>query len=467
MTSTPRDGVDEQAEFSKAVSILDELLGLPKIQRVLLKEECPNAARIYGKLSTLWLLIIQRLGGGLTLSQAVSELVKHHTDLLPKNKRVREGTLSENTAAYSRARKDLPLEQVLLFAKSMCDHLASLAPFAFMGKRVFIVDGTTITLPTTVDLKHEYPPATNQFGDSVWPIISMLVAHDMQTGCALVPKFAAKYGPNNSSESAMAREIVTELPANSIVLADSGFGIFSMAHHCTSKGQRFAFRLSNQRFKSMVKAARCVEDEEDHKTYHLLWQPSTKDQESTPGTSKETKLEVFLHETALPDGTSLYMLTNLEADAVSLSKLYQRRYDIEFDIRDIKVSMNTEQIRAKSKDTMMKELLGSIIAYNLVVQFRKQAANLIRIEPRKLSFSGVWLTFQDHLLRSSANSLDEWRETYTKALISASRRLLPNRKNPRNYPRTAHPRRQKSTKSEKKQRSKSQQIESPPTPKLE
>ena len=101
MTSTSRDGVDEQAEFSKAVSILDELLGLPKMQRALLKEECPNAARIYGKLSTLWLLIIQRLGGGLTLSQAVSELVKHHTDLLPKNKRVREGTLSENTAAYS------------------------------------------------------------------------------------------------------------------------------------------------------------------------------------------------------------------------------------------------------------------------------------------------------------------------------------------------------------------------------
>ena len=55
--------------------------------------------------------------------------------------------------------------------------------------------------------------------------------------------------------------------------------------------------------------------------------------------------------------------------------------------------MDTENIRAKKLDTVMKELLGSVIAYNLVAQFRRQAAELARVKPRRLSFTGTWLTF--------------------------------------------------------------------------
>ena len=36
-------------------------------------------------------------------------------------------------------------------------------------------------------------------------------------------------------------------------------------------------------------------------------------------------------------------------------------------------------------------LLGSVIAYNLVAPFRRQAAELVNVKPRQLSFSGVWL----------------------------------------------------------------------------
>ncbi|MFO1064332.1 MAG: hypothetical protein U0892_10760 [Pirellulales bacterium] len=60
----------------------------------------------------------------------------------------------------------------------------------------------------------------------------------------------------------------------------------------------------------------------------------------------------------------------------------QARYDVEFDIRDVKVTLETERIRAKSVDMMMKELLASIIAYNLVVQFRRQAAKIAGVPVR-------------------------------------------------------------------------------------
>ena len=83
---------------------------------------------------------------------------------------------------------------------------------------------------------------------------------------------------------------------------------------------------------------------------------------------------MFVHEIELEGEKNLYLVSNVEADASSLGELYLRRYDVEFDIRDLKVTMDTENIRAKKLDTVKKELLGSVIAYNLVTQFRRQAA---------------------------------------------------------------------------------------------
>ena len=98
----------------------------------------------------------------------------------------------------------------------------------------------------------------------------------------------------------------------------------------------------------------------------------------------------------------------------------------------------------------MKELLGSVIAYNLVAQFRRQAAKLARVQPRRLSFSGVWLTFQHHLLYAPPQTFEQWQETYAAALVSAANRRLPNRPRPRSSPRMAHPRRPKTTKFQKR-----------------
>ena len=81
----------------------------------------------------------------------------------------------------------------------------------------------------------------------------------------------------------------------------------------------------------------------------------------------------------------------------------------------------------------LKELLGSVIAYHLVAQFRRQAAKLAKITPRRLSFKGVWLSFTCHRLYAWAEALAEWEKIYTTALISASRRRLPNRPKPRSH----------------------------------
>lgn len=443
---------EPEQQFCRAKMLLSELIQLPSIKKELESDGPTPASRVYTQAPTLWLLTLQRLGKGLTLDQAVQELIENNRDILPQNRRVTEGKLSENNSAYNAARKRLPLQVIKNFSHRICNHLASCAQPAFDGSRVFILDGTTITLPPTPGLKKAFPPATNQHGESVWPVAQLLVACEMQTGCVLVPQIDPMYGPTNRGETHQAISAIDALPRDSIVMADSGFGIFSVAHHCQFRGQRFLFRLSKQRYRSHLKKAEFVEEGPGYRTYHVLWKPSAKERKNHPHLPKDALIEVFVHQVDLDNGTTLELVSNIPTDALSLASLYQRRYDIEFDIRDLKVTMDTENIRAKSVDTTKKELLGSVIAFNLVAQFRKQAAKLAGVPPRRLSFSGVWTSFRYGLLQKDIETLAEGRLAYQRALLSAAGRLLPNRKEPRSYPRVAHTRRQKSTKFQKEQR---------------
>ena len=452
-----RKTAKKEQDFSKARQLLVDLIALPDLQAVFDDEDCDEAKRVYTQAPTLALLVLQRLGGGLTLTAAVQELIKHHRDLLPRNRRVEEGTLSQNNSAYNKARQKLPLQKVAAFSGAICDHLAAQSEPVWQGRRVMILDGTTITLPSTPELKKAFPPATNQHGESVWPVAMLMVASEMATGCVLVPEVDAMYGEHNSSEAAQAERVIDRLPHDAMVLADSGFGIFRVAYHCEQRDKEFVFRLTASRFQSLKKKATLVENEKGFRTWHLLWQPSPKDRKSNPHLPQDATIEVFIHEIELAGEKNLYLVSNVEADAGSLGELYLRRYDIEFDIRDLKVTMDTENLRAKKLDTVMKELLGSVIAYNLVAQFRRQAAELARVKPRRLSFSGVWLTFQHHLLYAADQSFEQWQETYAAALVSAANRRLPNRPSPRSSPRMAHPRRPKTTKFQKSLRKKKKQ----------
>lgn len=455
---------DPEKQFASAQALLSQLIRLPELEGLFHPDLRPNSRMVYTHGVTLWLLILQRLGEGLSLSDVVTQLVTQERDLLPDNKRVREHTLSENSSAYSKARQRLPLDVIEEFSHRVCDYLGRTSPPVFASRRVFILDGTTITLPPTPELGRAFPPAPNQHGTSVWPVAMLMVANEMQSGCALLPQIDPMYGENNSSEAAQAQRIVCRLPERSIVMADSGFGIFSVAQHCVAHGHDFLFRMNKTRYKALRKQGSLIDEGPTHRSYAVRWTPSYKVRTSHPDLPRDAAIDVVVHEVELADGGMLYLVSSLETDAISAAELYRRRYDIEFDIRDLKVTMDAENIQAKSVEMVLKELLTSVVAYNLVAQFRRQSATLASVQPRALSFKGVWTTFRYHLLLQQPASFDEWLRRYAAALVSGSRRKHANRKAPRSCPRQAHPRRQKSTKFQKSQRNNSDPDEQPPAP---
>lgn len=221
------------------------------------------------------------------------------------------------------------------------------------------------------------------------------------------------------------------------------------------------FRLAKSRFKSLRRKATLIKRTGQTLMYRLTWTPTAKDRQTNPELPDDAVLEVILHEVPI-EGDTLYLVTTLRVPSQQAGEFYSYRYDVEHDIRDIKVVLDTENIRAQSVDMFKKELLTSMVAYNLVVQFRRQAAKLANLPPRRLSFTGVWTTFKSFLLHQPPCSASEWRERFEGALKIASRDKLPNRPG-RSYPRQAHPRRPKSTKFMKQQaKTKETADESPP-----
>ena len=374
-----------ESELTSAIEMLRSII--PDEELELLAPTGP--ATVYTTTLTLWMLILQRLGKGTSLNTVVKDVLSNSRQLLPDNRRVRENTLSEKSGAYSDARKRLPLDVVEYFAKRVCDSFIQQTPSWFDDLRAFIIDGTTMTLSPTSELREAFPPAINQYGETVWPVMLMLVAHELQSGAALPPELGAMYGDGNTSEAKLAAK-------------------------------------------------------------PLKWIPSAKDRKTNPDLRDDAFVEVFLHEVELDNGETLFLVTTLGISAEQAAEFYSRRYDVEHDIRDIKVSMSLETLRCRSEVMVKKELLTSVVAYNLVVQFRRQAAEVAKLPPRRLSFKGVWDTFRSFLLNQPPCSTPEWQDRYANALRIASRDKLPNRPG-RTFPRKTHPRRPKSTKFMKSQ----------------
>jgi hypothetical protein len=95
----PPDANPQAEQLAAARKLLEKLLALPSLREAFDPDEHPTTKMVYTHGVTLWMLILQRLGGGSTLSDLVTHVLEHGRDVFPENKRVREKTLSDNTSS--------------------------------------------------------------------------------------------------------------------------------------------------------------------------------------------------------------------------------------------------------------------------------------------------------------------------------------------------------------------------------
>ena len=438
-------------EFDRALSQFRDLIDPDEVDQ--LQPFGPGV--IYTALVTVWMLIHQRLHAGATLEMAVTRFLESNPT--SKNLRIRQQTLSPNTGAYSRARTRLKLEITDWVANHIFESLISASPPTLLGRRVFLLDGTTIPLAPTAELTAAFPPASNQHGKTIWPIAQLLVAHELESGCAMLPEIGAMYGAAAVSEVEQAKQILLRLPPLSLLLADRNFGVFAVAYAAVQAEHEVMFRLTKSRFGALVKRSTLLPSNSlTSRRWKLDWTPTSHERKAH-GLPTDAHVEVHLHEIVVSEDLTLMLVTTMNCESQLAADVYRRRQDIETDIRDVKVTLHTEELRAKSVDMLKKELAASIIAYNLVQQVRRLAAKLVSVQPRRLSFTGTWTAVRVCLLERNPWDIEltstDWLAKFERALKIASQRVLPNRPN-RSYPRQAHKRCSKSNSGKKKSKPK-------------
>jgi hypothetical protein len=418
------------AELEAALARFQTLLDREDIDA---RQEHPPTT-IYTPWVVVWLMVYQRLHANASLHDAVGELfrLKEH---LPPNRRITEDTLSSNTGAYSQARTRLDPDVAEAISDHVFQTLMEGSPASWQERRVFILDGTTTALSSVARLRQEFPPATNQHRKSPWPILHWAVAHELSSGCALRPEIGAKYGTQAVSEITLAIRLLSRLPPHSLVMADRNFGVFVFCYEAAQRtGHDVVTRLTAARFRALVKKARPLEPGR----WELLWKPSSAERKKYPELPADACLKVELHEvqvvTSAGAPLTLWLATTLVDRGPKLAELYGQRFHVETDIRNVKVVLHMDELRGQSREMIRKEVALGTVAYNLVVQIRRLAAQQAGVPPRKLSFSGSWSLVKILLLEPNNWTTEAFVKNFRLVLRGCAQRKIPNRPG-RQYPR--------------------------------
>ena len=413
---------------------------------------CENN-RVYNAAVVMWLMIDQRLHGG-SMSESVLELICglpstfwprpcRRLLALAQDKRRR---LSANTGSYNDARQDLPLAVMEgSFDRATDGMLGAAVGPGGEASRVFFVDGTSMRGPHNEEMCQAYPPVTNQHGESHWPVLRVLVAHDLHTGLAMRPQWGPMYGAQAVSEQGLFAGLLGRLPKGSTVLADINFGVFSVAYAADQQNHPTLLRLLGARAKRLL-GGKPLRDGIDQR---VQWRPSSADRKGNPQLPVDASVvgRVIVRQVQPSNGGQpllLALFSTREEPAEELVGLYGERWKIEVDLRTLKSTLQLEELTCTSPTMVAKEIVMGMLAYNLVRAVMFVAAQAAGVAPRAFSFTQVRNVVNAFGPRiAAAKTTEEAQRLNEDMLYYASRALLPRRHRPRNsYPRAVWKRRQ-------------------------
>lgn len=404
----------------------------------LLQRQIHRKARagIYSARLVIWMMIDQRLQARGTLACSVQRLVQGRFDpLLSQCKRVAEKKIGLSTAGYCQARQRLPK---LLVSRTMDELIARLRSrllesLPALDRRIYLLDGSTLQLEHEPELLDSYPPASNQRGSSHWPVMRLVVLHDLETGLAERPCWGPVSGRRAVSEQALAERAIEPVPAGSVIVGDRNFGIFFIAHAVQRQRQEAILRLTAARAKSLMGGPIARTGD-----YTVCWRASRWDAQKHPGLA-DASVPGRLLACRVGRGAHkqwLYLFTTLSLPADEILALYGRRWHIETDLRSLKHTIRLQRISARSTAMMEKELLVAIMAYNLVRAIMFQAAERVRIDPRQLSFTYACNIVLDGYPRIlAAGSARQQQRALDRMIDLVARCRLPRRTKRRSFPR--------------------------------
>jgi len=305
------------------------------------------------------------------------------------------GPCSNNTGAYCRARGKLSekvIRKLALDVAEGCERRLD-ARWLWHGRHVFLVDGTTVSMPDTPENQEVYPQAGTQREGLGFPVaravVLMSLATGMLTGMAMGP-----YAGKKTGETALLRQLLNGFERGDILLGDRYYCSYFMIALLMEWGIDFVTRVHQLRTVDFRRGRRLGKG--DHVVHwHRPDKPKWMDQptyDRMPRSIEIRQVRVHVGQPGFRTESFVVVTTLTDSAAYAtddIAELYHRRWLAELDIRAIKITLGMDVLRCKTPEMVRREMWTCLLAYNLIRQALLQSATASGIPPRRLSFTAA------------------------------------------------------------------------------
>ena len=373
--------------------------------------------RLYPPTETLSMFLAQALSGDRSCQKAVNDAaIKRIVGGLP--------SVSTTTGGYCRARQRLPLSMVseLVRQTGALIHRQIPEQWRWQGRRVHLIDGTTVTLPDTDKNQAVYPQQSGQKPGLGFPICRLVGILCLSSG-AILNASIGRFKGKGSDEQSLLRDIIDTFNSGDLVLGDAFYGTYFLLASLQGRKVDAVFEQmgARKRVTDFRKGKRL--GSKDHVIE--LTKPKKKPDWMTQAHYEAAPDTLSIRELRIKGKVLITtLLSPKEASTVELRTLYKSRWQIEVDFRNIKTTMGIETLSCKTPEMNEKEIWVYFLAYNLIRLLMAQAALLADILPRQLSFKHtlqLWMAWSQH----SATTEHETNQAVLFVLIS--QRKIGNR----------------------------------------
>ena len=385
--------------------------------------------RIFSPLVTLWVFLGQVLSADHSCRAAVARLLAHR---LAQG----QGPCSPETGAYCQARQRLPESFFAAVARHTGQALDAQADPQWLWKRrrVYIYDGSSVSMPDTPKNQAEYPQPDTQKPGLGFPLARIAALFSLACG-AVVDVGICRYAGKGQSELGLLRTLWDLFRPGDVLLADRLMCAWAEMVMLKQRGVDSVCRLTSHRAADFRRGKRLGPG--DHV---VKWakpgKPRSLDRqtyEALPEFLMVRECRVRVEQPGFRVQSLIIATTLLDADAFSkddLATLYRARWQAELDLRSLKETMQMRVLRCKTPELVRKEIWTHILAYNLIRTIIAQAASKHGLEPRSLSFKGAMQTleaFQPVLALQAGNDAECCNEFYQQVLDAIAKHRVADR----------------------------------------
>lgn len=371
--------------------------------------------------NVVWLIV----GMALFRNRPISEIVKRLDLVLPGEKGERQDIAK---GSIPPARDRLGVEPLRSLFEATAKRWAedSVKRYPWRGLTLLGIDGTMLRVPDSEKNRQTF----EAHAGSNYPIVRLAMLMGLRSRIALDCAFAGC----RTGEATLAKELIGSIPDRSLTILDRYFHSYTIWQAITTGGEQRHWLV---RAREDLRVWRAIERFGPGDELAEIDVTATT-RIKHPELPKTLRLRVITYRRA---GFKTRTLVTSLLDpklypACEIAELYHERWELELAYDEIKTQTleRREAVRSQSPDRVRQEILGVMIAYNLVRREMEGMALKLNLPANRISFQATLMMMRDLFYWAEVASPGKLPAMFAEMRLKLQEFVLPLRRQ-RRYPR--------------------------------